>query len=607
MILTRAFYNELLNDTIDSMRTHKEFSEEYLHCDLADRLLPGLVTSRAKILSEWKTRKLPNGAMVTRVAPSPTGAMHIGTVYMALLCKRFAEQTSGVFFLRIEDTDKKREVEGAAKIITDTLTRLGITIDEGVVNDGSQKGDYGPYIQSERNYLYHAFVHDLIARGLAYPCFASPLELEKIHYEQETAGVRFGYYGEYAVWKSKTKDEVDTMLLAGEPFVIRLHSMGNIEKRVSFNDMIKGEVSFPENDHDIVLLKSDMTPTYHLAHAVDDYLMGTTHVIRGDEWLSSIPTHIQLHEALGFDIPYYAHCAPINKFDGGNKRKLSKRKDPEANMQFFFEKGYPFNGLLNYLMNLASSDYEGWAMKDIANNTWNKFPLTWEKLKESTGPIFNEVKLQDMCKEYLSHITAERFYEEIMDWANNCHEGCKVVLSFDKPFWIKVFNMERNPDKPRKDIACFSDVPMNYMYMNRMMFLDYRWHEQKFLLSRSEQIEFLKEFKTKCNPESTKEQWFTMMQDMAEERGFARDIKSMKAESTKYRGHVGDVVSVLRYALAARLQTADLHAVMQVLDPSECKKRIDASLVILEESSFKILIKKIRGFLGELKTKITGK
>ena len=483
------------------MRTYIKQASEHDYSDLANLLFPEKVKSLEEIIAKYPDRNLPKGAMVTRIAPSPTGFANIGMVYAGLINKKLSLQSKGVFFLRIEDTDKKREQEGATKLIVDTLREMDIEVDEGVTSETQETGDYGPYTQSKRNDIYHAFVYDLVRRGLAYPCFCTTGELEKHHYEQEEQKVRFGYYKDWAVWRNKTRDEINEALSVGKEFVIRLKSQGDFSNKVTFNDIIKGEIEFPQNDNDTVLLKSDMTPTYHLAHAIDDFLMKTTHVIRGDEWVSSVPLHIELHTVLGFSLPEYGHIAPICiSENGAGKRKLSKRKDKEASMNYFFEKGYPTLSVTDYLLNLANSNYEEWREKNV-NTSWKDFSFDIEKLKESNAPLFSEVKLQDISKGILSRMEAGEFYDNILGWANNCHEGCKVVLTFDKPYWIRVFSIERDPLKPRKDFAYYSDVPMQYMYFNKMMFLDYHWNEQSFALSKKERISFLKKFIANCNIE----------------------------------------------------------------------------------------------------------
>ena len=374
--------------------------------DIINKIFPNITETPENIEARYTKRNLPEGAMVTRIGPSPTGFMHLGGIYMGLICERFAHQTKGVYFLRIEDTDKKREVDGAQKIIIDALDEYRLTPDEG-----PGYGDYGPYIQSERKGIYQTYAKSLLEKGDAYVCFLTEDEIKSTAEEQEKENLKRGVYGKWAIWRNKTEIEVLENLNQGLSYVIRLKSKGDSTKYFTHHDLLKGDVSLPENDLDMVLLKQDGLPTYHFAHVIDDHLMQTTHVFRGDEWLSSIPVHYELFKTLGFDLPLYAHISPINKLDNGNKRKLSKRKDPEANILFFKEKGFPIDAVIEYLLNLANSDFEDYR-RENPDKDYKEFTLTMKRLANSNGPLFNEVKLRDIAKEKIARLNNDQVFEK---------------------------------------------------------------------------------------------------------------------------------------------------------------------------------------------------
>ena len=395
------------NLPLNEQESLKELTpEQKSNRQLAERLFPEDLPSIESLLTRYPDRELPKGAMVTRIAPSPTGFMHIGGMYMALISCRLAHQTNGVYYLRIEDTDQKREVEGARKVVTDSLHKFGLDPDEGEGINGVEKGAYGPYRQSERKDIYKSFIKHLVEIGRAYPCFCSEEELEATHKKQEELNVKSGYYGVWAKYRNADPNIVEEMLNQGKPYIIRFKSLGSNENKIVYNDLLKGQIELPENDLDLVILKSDGLPTYHFAHVIDDHLMGTTHVLRGDEWLSSIPLHRELFKAFEFKCPEYAHIAPINKIDeSGGKRKLSKRKDPEANISFFGENGYPEVAVVEYLMNLANSNFEDWR-KANPDKLYTEFQLALKKLPDSAGPLFDRVKLNDIAKEKIAGMKA---------------------------------------------------------------------------------------------------------------------------------------------------------------------------------------------------------
>ena len=434
--------------------------------DLADLIFPD-----AKEISyyeeKYPERDLPEGAIVTRFAPSPTGFVHIGGLYQSLIARKLATQTKGVFFLRIEDTDQKREVADAVTGIVDSLKEFEIEPDEGMINENESKGAYGPYKQSQRKEIYQAYAKYLIEQGKAYPCFCTPEEVEAIRQKQEAAKIRPGYYGVWAKCRKITVEDAIKRIQNGEKYIIRFKSPGREDRKIKHHDVIKGNVEFPENDQDIVIIKADGLPTYHFAHVVDDHLMHTTHVIRGDEWLSSVPLHLQLFHELGFKAPKYAHIAPIMKNDNGNKRKLSKRKDPEAAVSFYTEQGIPPEAVKEYLLNIANSNFENWrrANKD---KSIDEFELQLNKMSVS-GALFDMIKLVDVSKTVISKMSAEEVYNYSYKWAKK-YDAELVEILKDKDYALKVFGIERGNKKPRKDISKWSDVKENIEYMYDKLF-----------------------------------------------------------------------------------------------------------------------------------------
>ena len=412
---------------------------------------------------KYPERNLPEGAMVTRFAPSPTGFVHIGGLFGAIVDRKLAEQSQGVFILRIEDTDQKREIENGTAQIVNSLKDFDIVPDEGMIGENEEKGNYGPYKQSQRKDIYQAYAKSLIKRGLAYPCFCTPEELDEIRQKQESAKLRPGYYGVWAKYRNCPIDEVVEKIKNGERYIIRFKSNGNEERKVKHKDIIKGNIEFPENDQDIVIIKADGLPTYHFAHAVDDHLMRVTHVIRGDEWVSSIPLHIELFKALGFKPPKYAHTATIMKDEDGCKRKISKRKDPEAAVSYYHEEGIPQEAVVEYLLNIANSNFESWRRANKDANI-SEFNLELNKMSVS-GAVFDMVKLLDVSKNVISKFTAEKIYNETLKWAERYDQELEKLLKQDTEYAIKILNIERENVKPRKDISKWSEVKHSIEYM----------------------------------------------------------------------------------------------------------------------------------------------
>ena len=541
--------------------------------DLANLIFPN-VKPVEYYEEKYPKRNLKEGAIVTRYAPSPTGFVHIGGLYQSLIAKKLADQTEGVFFLRVEDTDQKREVENGVAGIVKALKDFNMLPDEGMIDEENEIGNYGPYKQSLRKEIYQAYAKDLIEKHLAYPCFDSPEELDQMRKKQEEAKVRPGYYGVWATWREKPLDEVIEKIKNGDSYIIRLKSMGREDKKIKHHDLIKGNVDFPENDQDIVIIKSDGLPTYHFAHAIDDHLMGTTLVIRGDEWLSSVPLHLQLFQTLGFKAPKYAHLAPIMKEENGNKRKLSKRKDPESAVEFYAKEGIPDEAVKEYLLNIANSNFEQWR-KANKNAKLEEFNLQLNKMGVS-GALFDMIKLLDISKTVISKYTKEEVYEETIKWANSYDKGLKQLLEKDKDYTLCVLGIERGNEKPRKDIAKWSDVKENIEYMyDDVYFSKEHTYEFQKIQDKEEIKKIISLYLEKYfNIEDDKQTWFDKIKDLAEELGYAREVKMYKQEPEKYKGHVGDVSTVIRIALTARANTPDMYEIMQVLGKNSVVKRL---------------------------------
>lgn len=541
--------------------------EEY-----ANMLLPKVMHDRAYYEEKYKKRNLPNDAMVTRIGPSPTGFVHIGTLYQAIVANRLAKQSGGVCFLRVEDTDQKRLVENGIEQILDAVKNYQIPFDEYPIDMEREVGEYGPYIQSKRVDIYQAFVKDLIIKDLAYPSFLTDEEKEEITEKQKKRKQRIGYYGIWAsAERSLTMDEVKEKVEAGIPYVIRLKSKGSFDNKIIVEDCIKGKLEFPENDMDHVLLKSDGIPTYHFAHAVDDTLMGTTHVTRGDEWLSSLPLHMELFHVLGFEPPKYAHLATIQKEEDGKRRKISKRKDPEANVKFYSEQGIPVEAVKIYLLTLANSNFEEWFLanpdKDI-----EEFKVTFDAMSTS-GALFDMEKLLNISRNYLSRITAEHFYKELYDWASVYDKSSLSDLENYKDIIIATLNIERNTEKPRKDYGMYSEVLPNIAYMYGDFFPEnYEWQK---ITDKNEIKEILNTYiENYYDEDDTEEVWFNKMKSMCDSLGYASNMKEYKKNPENYKGNVADVSTVIRVALTGKSRTPNLYDIMKILGVDEIKSRI---------------------------------
>ena len=545
--------------------------------DLANLIFPE-IKDISYYEEKYPERNLKEGAIVTRFAPSPTGFVHIGGLYQALIARKVTLQTNGVFFLRIEDTDQKREVENGITGIIDALRKFDVFPDEGMKNEEESFGNYGPYKQSQRKEIYQAYAKYLIEQRKAYPCFCTSEELDEMRKKQEEAKVTPGYYGVWAKYRDLPLTEAIEKIKNGEKFIIRIKSPGNPEKKIKIKDVIKGNVVFPENNQDIVIIKSDGLPTYHFAHAVDDHLMRTTHIIRGDEWLSSLPIHIQLFQMLGFKEPKYCHIAPIQKEDEGVKRKLSKRKDPEAAVEFYAKEGIPSDAVKEYLLNIANSNFEQWRKQNkIA--PMEAFDLQLNKMSVS-GALFDMVKLLDISKTVISKFDAETVYNYAINWADEYDKNLKNLLERDKEFTLKVLGIERGNEKPRKDIAKWSTIRENIEYMYDSEFLDREInYEYQKIQDKQEIKEIVSTYINKYfNISDDKETWFNKLKDLSEEFGYAREVKEFKAEPEKFKGHVGDISTVIRVSLTGRANTPDMYEIMKVLGKESVINRLNKSM-----------------------------
>ena len=505
-----------------------------------------------------------------RIAPSPSGNLHIGTARTALFNYLFAKKNNGKFVLRIEDTDAERTSQEYIDNIFDSLKALGLNWDEGP----DVGGPYGPYTQSKRFDIYPKYVQQLLDSGFAYECFCTPEDVEEIRTKQEAAKIRPGYYGVWAKCRGLTVEESAEKIKNGEPYIIRFKSPGREDRKIKHKDVIKGNVDFPENDLDIVIIKADGLPTYHFAHAVDDHLMHTTHVIRSDEWLSSVPLHLQLFHELGFKAPKFAHIAPIMKNDNGNKRKLSKRKDPEAAVSYYEEEGIPEEAVKEYLLNIANSNFENWRRankdKDIS-----EFELQLNKMGVS-GALFDMVKLLDVAKTVISKFSAEKVYEKSLKWATKYDKELEKMLE-NKEYSLKVFGIERGNKKPRKDISKWSEVKENIEYMYDEKFAEKDQEYPYQVINDKGSIEkILSLYIEKYYGENDdKQQWFDKIKELAGEMGYAKEVKEFKENPDKYKAHVGDVSTVLRVALTGRTNTPDMYEIMQVLGKESIIKRFE--------------------------------
>lgn len=532
--------------------------------DLANLIFPNINKTIEDYQNLYPKRDLSEGAKVTRFAPSPTGFVHIGGLYQAIIDQLLAKTSKGIFYLRNEDTDKVRELDGALKLILNTLEYYQIIPDEYQYQDRIV-GKYGPYTQSERKEIYQAFIKHFIEIGRAYPCFCSKEKLDELREQQNTDKVRTGYYGNYASCKNLSVEEAIERINNNEEYIIRFKSLGSNDKRFKFNDLVKGEVEFPENDLDIVIMKKDGLPTYHFAHLVDDYLMGTTHVVRGEEWLSSVPVHIELFRTLGVKPPKYIHTPLIMKKEAeGKYRKISKRKDPEASMSYYREHGYPVEAVIESLMTIVNSNYEEWHTAN-PDKTYLDFTYSPKKMS-SSGALYDLDKLANISKNIISKMTKEELCDKAYKWATEYSLELKELIDKDKDYFMAVINIEREQKKPRKDIAKYDEILDNIWYMYDDLFdAKDKLYEYQKITDKDEIKKITALYMEKYYDVSDKEIWFNNIKLLCDELGYASNMKEYKESPDKFKGNIADISTVLRVALTTKSMTPDLYEIMKLL------------------------------------------
>lgn len=541
--------------------------------DLADLIFPNLEHDVEYYEALYPERNLKEGEKVTRFAPSPTGYLHIGGFFQALIDYVLAKNSNGIFYLRNEDTDKAREVDTAVELIMKTLNQYGLIPDE-YEYEGKIVGEYGPYIQSERKEIYHAYIKRLIEIGRAYPCFCTREELNEMRQKQEERKKRTGYYGSYAKCRKLSVEEQIEKIKANTPYVIRFRSNGDFDNKIVFEDLVKGRLSLSENDIDDVIMKSDnMLPTYHFAHVVDDHLMHTTHVVRGEEWLPSVTKHIEMFKAFGFKPPKYIHTPLIIKRDGDSVRKISKRKDPEASMSYYTEKGYPEEAVIEALMTIINSNYEEWHTNN-PDKTFRDFTFSPKKMS-SSGALFDLEKLNNISRDVISKMTKEELLERSLNWANKFDEELKELIEKDKEYYMNIINIERCQKKPRKDYETYSDIKNYIWYMYDELFIKEDKTYEFNGIDIEEVRNVLKTYFDKYYDASfDKDTWFNKMKEAAEEMGYCANMKEYKLNPDNYKGSIADFSMIIRVALTTKTTTPDLYEIMKLLGTDRIKERI---------------------------------
>lgn len=551
---------------------------EAKYIELANLIFPDVKETVEDLEKRYPKRDLKEGACVTRFAPSPTGFLHTGALYTSIVNKTLAKQTGGIFFLRIEDTDRKREVKDSVKDLTTQMIAFNITPDEGVISEFEEIGNYGPYTQSKREDIYRICAKYLLLKGLAYPCFCTPEMLQKTHDYQEEHKIVPGYYSVYAKCRNISVDEYIKRVKSGEKYILRFRSNGSHLKKVTFKDGIKGKIEIAQNDQDVVIIKSDGLPTYHFAHVCDDHFMRTTHVIRGEEWVSSVPIHLELFYAMGFKAPVYVHIPSIMKLDGTSKRKLSKRKDNEAAVSYFLKAGYPADAVNEYLLTLINSDFESWK-RAHKNDSNELFELKLKKINTS-GALFDLVKLNDVSKEVISRLNSEQVLHAVLNWSNEYNKEVYDVINRKLEYSKKIFALERDgAQKIRKDIYKWEDIIPTFFYF----FDDYYENDIKkvgYDFFKSETINkdvilnVLKKYLTVYNYQDNKDEWFDNMKKVAQELGFCTNMKEYKENKENFIGSIADFSDIIRIAITNRHNTPDIYSIMQILGEDITKKRL---------------------------------
>ena len=545
------------------------------HQALAELLFPDVTGTPEELEQRFPARNLPEGAVVTRMAPSPTGFVHLGNLVQGMISERMAHRSGGVLFLRVEDTDAKREVPGAVEVLISSLKHYNIHFDEGATIDGDN-GNYGPYRQRQRAEIYHVYAKKLVSEGKAYPCFCTEEELTAMREKQEANKETTGYYGAYALWRDRPMEDIQAELAAGHPWVLRFRSTGSIENQFKFDDLVKGKLTITENNVDHVLLKSDGIPTYHFAHAVDDHLMRTTHVVRGDEWLSTLPFHIQLFQALGFKLPKYVHIGPLMKMDGNSKRKLSKRKDPELALTYYKAEGFSTQAMREYLMTVLNSNFEDWRRANPQADI-DTFPFSPKKLNPA-GSLFDYAKLIDVSKNVISRMDAETVYTQLAEWAQEFQPDFGQKLTENPDYAKAILAIGRGGKKPRKDLATWKDAKdhMGFFYDEYLQTPDFGDQFPKATVAEVLN-RFLKEFDMADDATA----WFDKVKAITEAIGFTTDMKAYKQDPQAFPGTVADVSTFLRLAVTGKTNSPDLYTVMQLLGYERTVERIRKALATL--------------------------
>ena len=543
--------------------------------ELADLIFLNVSSDTEVYEKRYPERNLKEGAVVSRFAPSPTGFVHMGSLLSAFIESFVPKTTDGVFYLRIEDTDGKRSVENGINGIIKDLKDFNIIPDEGMISEQESIGNYGPYIQSERKEIYESYAKKLIEEGLAYPCFCTEKDLTIMREKQEHKKTRIGYYGNWAKCRNLTNEERAEKIKNGEKYIIRLKSPGNFEHKIILNDLVRGKIEMPENDIDVVLIKGDGLPIYHFAHAIDDHLMRTTHVLRGEEWISSYPIHTQLFNILRFKEPKYGHLGLIMKIDEtGARRKLSKRKDPEAAVSYYHEKGIPIEAVKLYLLTIANSNFEAW-LDANPNASIYDFKFDFKKMSDS-GSLFDVEKLLNISKNYISKLTAQEVYNNLEKYTEEYDKDFNKIITSNKEYTTNILNIEREQKKPRKDYASYSDIKNHIWYMFDELFNSNNANYEFQKIDDKEEIKnILNEYVTNYyNDEDDKETWFNKIKQLCDKLNYASNMKDYKENPGQYKGNVADISTVIRVALTTKCMTPDLYEIMKLLGKERILKRI---------------------------------
>lgn len=548
--------------------------------DLAELIFKDVTLTVEDLEKRYPKRDLKEGAMVTRFAPSPTGFLHTGSLFTSLVSARYAKQSGGVFYIRLEDTDTKREIQGSGESLISQLAVFDVIPDEGYLSDTKEIGNYGPYKQSNRAYIYRACIKHLMKMGRAYPCFCTQEELAELRKIQEANKEIPGYYGKYAKYRDYPIDEAIKRIEAGEPYIIRFKSMGDHNNKIKFHDEIRGDLELTENDQDIVILKGDGLPTYHFAHLCDDHFMHTTHITRGEEWLPSLPIHLELFDTMGFERPKYAHFPVIMKVENGNRRKLSKRKDVEAAVSYFLEQGYPKYGFIEYLLTIANSNYEMWRNENLDKDFYD-FKLSFDKMSLD-GALFDLEKVASISKERMAYRKAADLCQEVKEWAKTYNPEFYNKIVADEAFFTSILNIEREKDKPRKDYSKYSDIYpiISFFYddvYDQIDLANLDWST----FDKEDVKAILNDYKETIDLSLDEEAWFNSMKELSMRHGFADNVKVWKKNKEAYKGHVGDVTGFLRITLSGRSVCPNLYFIIQILGKEKTIARIDKVLKTL--------------------------